>query len=85
MDGIFWMPFYAYFTKYGNSSINYTKPTYYHNSKKKENVKSCLIKIKANSFSDGNIIITQYDHRHNGIAYNIPYPRLTLEGFISKK
>ena len=75
------MPLTAFYKNFVSSSINYIRPTYYYRSYKQTNIRQLAIKLKV-SFTDGYLMVSQKDHRHEGLPVNTPYSLLNLIGFV---
>jgi len=89
-DGIFWMNYNEFFNNYAQTTINYLHPDYYYISQKKKG-KSILIKINSNSYKHGYLMVTQHDHRFEGLPIQASYVHCNIiacnyrNGKITKK
>lgn len=83
-DGIFWMPFDAFISKYSTTAINFLRPDFYYQSKRIKDMKFSLIKSKAGSFSEAFYLFAQSDHRKKGLPMNTPYELCHVISFCFK-
>lgn len=67
------MPYDAYFSHYATTAINYIRPNYNYTSETKKKTKSLLMKIKSGTFKHGFVMVSQRDHRKEGLPPNTPY------------
>ena len=66
------MPIEEFYKHFLTTSINYVRPTYFYESENQKNIKDMIIKLKPN-FNNGYVMVSQKDHRHEGLPPNTPY------------
>ena len=76
------MPLEAYYQNFVCTAINFINPQYYYQSSLQKNVQQFGLRIKLSEFTNGFFMVSQTDHRHEGLPPNTPYVLCNIMAFI---